>query len=383
MKKSPQTPSLASTCDSSRSYPSSGTSWASLLHTPPNDGENIWGDNLCRASPFLFDVIETTDSSLPIVSPIPVVDRFNISPLIGMIEKSGVKEDGVLPLNAEAHVFRVGGRGFEEDDTLFNFAAPDFKSDEHHGAFTRLKPRKSRHRVLVRETRQSTKQIDTDTDAAMVGVDASHSTSDSNGSNGEFAFESEPTPRVFSPVAHGEFDTVDLTSPSTVLENRQFLSPARTSPSSSSVTPAGRSGNATKFQNCSSPVPLSPAAFFPTAKKRNPARVVSDFPNVVGNDRNAGYSKTEKDFEKVSTGGKGLAPQNLRGDPFRRAKVKTELCLHFKRGRICPFGDKCNYAHGQEELKYTTLMDMERAGLADAKSYRCLPCFSWISTGAW
>lgn len=27
-------------------------------------------------------------------------------------------------------------------------------------------------------------------------------------------------------------------------------------------------------------------------------------------------------------------------------------------------------------------MDMERAGLADARSFRCLPCFSWVSTGA-
>lgn len=176
----------------------------------------------------------------------------------------------------------------------------------------------------------------------------------------------------------------ELMSPSrrgVQVQEVQFLSPSRSPSSSTAVTPVGRIGRVTKFQNCSSPVPLSPAAFFPTAKKRNPARSVSDFPHVVGG--SGGHLlKVEKDCEKGLPGGKGLAPQNLRGDPFRRAKVKTELCLHFKRGKICPFGDKCNYAHGQEELKYTTLMDMERAGLADAKSYRCLACFSWVSTGA-
>jgi hypothetical protein len=321
-------------------------------------------------------VIKTTDSSLPIVSPIPVVDCVKSPPRSPRLERSGVEESGILPLNAEAHVFRVGGSGFD-DDSLFNFSAPDFKAGVHGGAFTRLKPRKSKQRVLVKETEPSVER-----DTAMVNPNTMATTPGLLSSRGPFRAPGfEPASRVLSPVAHGERGDVDLASPSRrVVEDRRVFSPARNPGATSAVTPIGRSVCATKFQNCSSPVPLSPAAFFPTAKKRNPARVVSDFPDVVGN---AGHSKTEKDFEKGSAGGKGLAPQNLRGDPFRRAKVKTELCLHFKRGRICPFGDKCNYAHGQDELKYTTLMDMERAGLADAKSYRCLPCFSWISTGAW
>ena len=135
----------------------------------------------------------------------------------------------------------------------------------------------------------------------------------------------------------------------------------------------------------SSPVPLSPAAFLPSAKKRNP--------NPLGGtlDFGAGIVKLETGrlpspaamyHLRPGQHNKGLAPQNLRGDPFRRAKVKTELCLHFSRGKACPFGEKCNYAHGEDELKYTTLMDMERAGLADAASFRCLPCFTWVATGA-
>ena len=77
-------------------------------------------------------------------------------------------------------------------------------------------------------------------------------------------------------------------------------------------------------------------------------------------------------------------PQNLKGDPHRQAKVKTELCLFFSRGKPCPFGRKCNYAHGEHELKYTTLMEMDKAGLvSDVDSYRAFPCFSWVSTGGW
>ena len=76
-------------------------------------------------------------------------------------------------------------------------------------------------------------------------------------------------------------------------------------------------------------------------------------------------------------------PQNLRGDPFRSAKVKTELCRNYLSSRGCPFGDKCNYAHGEHELKFTKLMDLERAGLVDIEIFRTHPCPTWVATGAW
>ena len=76
-------------------------------------------------------------------------------------------------------------------------------------------------------------------------------------------------------------------------------------------------------------------------------------------------------------------PQNLRGDPFRSAKVKTEICRNFNTPIGCPFGDKCNYAHGDIELKFTKLMDLERAGLVDIEIFRIHPCPTWIATGAW
>jgi hypothetical protein len=80
---------------------------------------------------------------------------------------------------------------------------------------------------------------------------------------------------------------------------------------------------------------------------------------------------------------KSPPPQNLRGDPFRSAKVKTELCRHYNTSKGCPFGDKCNYAHGEHELKYTKLMDLERAGLVDIEIFRTHPCPTWVATGAW
>ena len=82
-------------------------------------------------------------------------------------------------------------------------------------------------------------------------------------------------------------------------------------------------------------------------------------------------------------GSKSPPAQNLRGDPFRSAKVKTEICRHYNTPKGCPFGDKCNYAHGEHELKYTKLMDLERAGLVDIEIFRTHPCPTWVATGAW
>lgn len=95
----------------------------------------------------------------------------------------------------------------------------------------------------------------------------------------------------------------------------------------------------------------------------------------------SGNSAGEDDFQGEQ--GKSPPPQNLRGDPFRSAKVKTELCRNFNSPKGCPFGDKCNYAHGEHELKFTKLMDLERAGLVDLEIFRTHPCPTWVATGAW
>lgn len=95
--------------------------------------------------------------------------------------------------------------------------------------------------------------------------------------------------------------------------------------------------------------------------------------------RKSGPSPSHIDQEAVDK--KSPPPQNLRGDPFRSAKVKTELCRHYNTEKGCPFGNKCNYAHGEHELKFTKLLDLERAGLIDIEVFRTHPCITWLSTG--
>lgn len=70
-------------------------------------------------------------------------------------------------------------------------------------------------------------------------------------------------------------------------------------------------------------------------------------------------------------------------DAIRRSRIKTELCLHYINKNPCPFGDSCTYAHGEEELQLTKLMDLHRAGHVDIHTYRTKPCLTWISTGSW
>ncbi|KAL7489279.1 hypothetical protein ACHAW6_014864 [Cyclotella cf. meneghiniana] len=85
---------------------------------------------------------------------------------------------------------------------------------------------------------------------------------------------------------------------------------------------------------------------------------------------------------KVPTPLQAPLPQNLRGDPFRSAKVKTELCRYYNTPKGCVFGDKCNYAHGEQELKFNKLIDLEAAQLIDVEVFRTHPCFTWVATGA-
>lgn len=70
-------------------------------------------------------------------------------------------------------------------------------------------------------------------------------------------------------------------------------------------------------------------------------------------------------------------------DPVRKSRLKTELCMHYQSGTHCPFGANCTYAHGEDELQMTKLMDLHRAGLVELDTYRTKPCLTWISTGSW
>ena len=85
----------------------------------------------------------------------------------------------------------------------------------------------------------------------------------------------------------------------------------------------------------------------------------------------------------TTTTNKKKSPFARDDDSVRKSRIKTELCMHYVRGNPCPFGTGCTYAHGEEELQMTKLMDLHRAGLIDVETYRTKPCLTWISTGSW
>ncbi|CAB9516475.1 zinc finger protein 36, C3H1 type-like [Seminavis robusta] len=70
-------------------------------------------------------------------------------------------------------------------------------------------------------------------------------------------------------------------------------------------------------------------------------------------------------------------------DLSRKSRVKTELCMHVKQGAKCPFGAQCTFAHSEDELKMTKLLDLQRAGWIDSvDTYRTKPCFLFVSAGS-
>ena len=50
-------------------------------------------------------------------------------------------------------------------------------------------------------------------------------------------------------------------------------------------------------------------------------------------------------------------------------------------GRRRPFDNRCNYAYGEQYLKYTKLVDMERFKLIDGKTFCYHPRQFWVNTG--
>jgi hypothetical protein len=78
-----------------------------------------------------------------------------------------------------------------------------------------------------------------------------------------------------------------------------------------------------------------------------------------------------------------FSPPRVEQDPTRKSRIKTEMCLHFINKTTCPFGANCTYAHGEEELQLTKLVDLHEAGLVDVATYRTVPCLTFVSTGSW
>lgn len=97
-----------------------------------------------------------------------------------------------------------------------------------------------------------------------------------------------------------------------------------------------------------------------------------------------GYSTPRRSPTKRRTPNSASSSGSVVEDKNRKHRIKTELCMHYRRGNECPFGEKCTYAHGEEELQLTGLMEMQRAGLIeDAETYRTKPCWTFVATGSW
>lgn len=78
-----------------------------------------------------------------------------------------------------------------------------------------------------------------------------------------------------------------------------------------------------------------------------------------------------------------VKPYRFRDEPEKKIIVKTELCRAILEGKSCKFGDKCNFAHTEDELKFRTLLERHEAGLIDKDTYRTRPCLDQIMTGDW
>lgn len=63
-------------------------------------------------------------------------------------------------------------------------------------------------------------------------------------------------------------------------------------------------------------------------------------------------------------------------DSFRSKKkdnqlYKTEMCVQFQRNGYCPYGSKCQFAHGEQELKR----------IKRCENWKTKPCINWMRTG--
>lgn len=59
------------------------------------------------------------------------------------------------------------------------------------------------------------------------------------------------------------------------------------------------------------------------------------------------------------------------------------MCMYIARGRTCPFGNTCNYAHYPSDVKLASFKNRIELGLIDNETYRNKPCFDFVATGSW
>lgn len=89
--------------------------------------------------------------------------------------------------------------------------------------------------------------------------------------------------------------------------------------------------------------------------------------------RNNSVSSSTSSANSAQSGGSGVSSKTLKSmtKSLNTQLYKTELCMSFMKTNVCPYGNKCQFAHGEAELKR-----VERP-----LNWRSKPCANWTRYG--
>ncbi|VEU21449.1 DEKNAAC102280 [Brettanomyces naardenensis] len=96
--------------------------------------------------------------------------------------------------------------------------------------------------------------------------------------------------------------------------------------------------------------------------------LVSSTSSVVDASQSTHYTRKSIPRDHKFNGHDGSAKVSRRRD---NQLYKTEMCVQFQRHGYCPYGTKCQFAHGQHELKKVKRSD----------NWKTKPCINWMRTG--
>ena len=198
------------------------------------------------------------------------------------------------------------------------------------------------------------------------------------------------TPYTFKPVVLCSEELLSLRSSTTPPQSPVELKKVSPTPSTRTMTTVESSESLPSAFDCIH-IPSSPTfSTFSHSDETSESRSVWIPPRAISvrhflDTKNIAYdqNRNKSPSDDSSTPKKSQLFSTREEDPTRKSRVKTELCMHYIKRTPCPFGSHCTYAHGEDELQLTKLMDLHRAGLADCETYRTKPCLTWVSTGSW
>lgn len=124
---------------------------------------------------------------------------------------------------------------------------------------------------------------------------------------------------------------------------------------------------------------ISAAGFQPSDQPFNPQSFDSNVPQKTQKKTRRG-KKTDNAEKCRKRAIKGLTPSQAQAQfGIDVAKYKTEMCKNWIEIGTCRYGQKCQFAHGPEELG-TQGLPKEAIGGGGVNLYRSKPCQSFNST---